>query len=87
MVQGPALKCVLLRWELRKPSYSHRYLHSAVAVGGLMLVYGGNTHNDTQFSQGQTHSYHSIEKGRFFELLNSSKLPLIFLNILILSGT
>merc|ERR1719193_303040 len=40
------------RWELRKPSYSHRYLHSAVAVGGLMLVYGGNTHNDTVFSQG-----------------------------------
>jgi len=40
------------RWELRKPSYSNRYLHSAVAAGGLMLVYGGNTHNDTQWSQG-----------------------------------
>jgi len=33
-------------------SPSYRYLHSAVFSGGLMLVYGGNTHNDTAFSQG-----------------------------------
>ena len=29
-----------------------RYLHSAVVHHGLMLVFGGNTHNDTQYSQG-----------------------------------
>ena len=40
------------RWELRRPSFSNRYLHSAVSMGGLMLVFGGNTHNDTQHSQG-----------------------------------
>ena len=28
-----------------------RYLHSAVVHHGLMLVFGGNTHNDTQYSQ------------------------------------
>lgn len=29
-----------------------RYLHSAVLIGGLMLVFGGNTHNDTSISLG-----------------------------------
>ena len=33
-------------------SGSYRYLHSAVASHGLMIVYGGNTHNDTSFSHG-----------------------------------
>ena len=31
---------------------SHRYLHSAVISRGLMIVFGGNTHNDTSWSQG-----------------------------------
>ena len=31
---------------------SYRYLHSAVISHGLMLVFGGNTHNDTSFSHG-----------------------------------
>lgn len=31
---------------------SARFLHSAVVSKGLMLVYGGNTHNDTAFSHG-----------------------------------
>ncbi len=32
-------------------SPSYRYLHSAVVLHGVMLVFGGNTHNDTSFSQ------------------------------------
>ena len=39
-------------WTLLAASPSYRYLHSATVVGGLMLVFGGNTHNDTQYSQG-----------------------------------
>jgi hypothetical protein len=31
---------------------SARFLHSAVISRGLMLVFGGNTHNDTAFSHG-----------------------------------
>ena len=33
-------------------SYSPRYLHSAVLIGNQMLVFGGNTHNDTSVSYG-----------------------------------
>jgi len=29
-----------------------RYLHSAVLLSGKMLVFGGNTHNDTSLSNG-----------------------------------
>lgn len=29
-----------------------RYLHTAVMVSGAMLVFGGNTHNDTSASNG-----------------------------------
>lgn len=29
-----------------------RYLHTAVVVSGSMLVFGGNTHNDTSMSHG-----------------------------------
>ena len=39
-------------WTMLRPSPSYRYLHSATMVQGLMLVFGGNTHNDTQYSQG-----------------------------------
>ena len=31
---------------------THRYLHSAVISRGLMIVFGGNTHNDTSWSHG-----------------------------------
>lgn len=35
------------------PGPSARYLHTASFLsGGLMLVFGGNTHNDTVHSQG-----------------------------------
>ena len=30
----------------------HRYLHSAVIIDGVMLVFGGNTHNDTSYASG-----------------------------------
>ncbi|XP_050048964.1 attractin-like protein 1 isoform X1 [Dermacentor andersoni] len=39
-------------WTLLAPSASHRYLHSAVLLHRMMLVFGGNTHNDTAFSTG-----------------------------------
>lgn len=35
-----------------KDSGSFRYLHTAVIVSGTMLVFGGNTHNDTSMSHG-----------------------------------
>lgn len=39
-------------WRTHPSSGSYRYLHSAVMSGGLMLVYGGNTHNETAISNG-----------------------------------
>ncbi|XP_066535250.1 attractin-like protein 1 [Hoplias malabaricus] len=39
-------------WLILKESGVSRYLHSAVLVGGVMLVFGGNTHNDTSVSTG-----------------------------------
>lgn len=35
-----------------KESGLSRYLHSAVLISGAMLVFGGNTHNDTSLSNG-----------------------------------
>lgn len=39
------------RFILRESSYP-RYLHSAVLLSGTLLVFGGNTHNDTSLSNG-----------------------------------
>ncbi|XP_073442856.1 attractin [Dendrobates tinctorius] len=39
-------------WTILKDSKFFRYLHSAVIVSGTMLVFGGNTHNDTSMSYG-----------------------------------
>ncbi|XP_069986395.1 attractin-like protein 1 isoform X2 [Penaeus vannamei] len=39
-------------WKLRTPAPVPRFLHSAVLFKGLMLVFGGNTHNDTAYSYG-----------------------------------
>uniref|UniRef100_UPI00358EE444 attractin-like protein 1 isoform X2 n=1 Tax=Myxine glutinosa TaxID=7769 RepID=UPI00358EE444 len=39
-------------WTVLKSSGFPRYLHSAVIIGGAMLVFGGNTHNDTSVSMG-----------------------------------
>ncbi|XP_065349257.1 attractin-like protein 1 isoform X2 [Cloeon dipterum] len=39
-------------WNLLMSAPSARFLHSAVISRGLMLVFGGNTHNDTAFSHG-----------------------------------
>ena len=38
-------------WKQLAGSPSPRYLHTATVHRGLMLVFGGNTHNDTQYSQ------------------------------------
>ncbi|KAL7990592.1 hypothetical protein Chor_014022, partial [Crotalus horridus] len=35
-----------------KESGFARYLHSAVLMNGAMLIFGGNTHNDTSLSNG-----------------------------------
>ncbi len=40
------------KWQRHTPSSSYRYLHSAVASSGHMIVFGGNTHNDTSTSHG-----------------------------------
>ncbi|CAH2299403.1 attractin isoform X1 [Pelobates cultripes] len=39
-------------WSIRKDSRFFRYLHTAVIISGTMLVFGGNTHNDTSMSHG-----------------------------------
>uniref|UniRef100_A0A3Q4H2V4 Attractin-like 1a n=1 Tax=Neolamprologus brichardi TaxID=32507 RepID=A0A3Q4H2V4_NEOBR len=39
-------------WLILKESGLARYLHSAVLLSGTMLVFGGNTHNDTSLSNG-----------------------------------
>ncbi|KAF5894841.1 attractin isoform X1, partial [Clarias magur] len=39
-------------WSILRDSGSYRYLHTAVLVGGNLLVFGGNTHNDTSMSYG-----------------------------------
>ncbi|XP_013386295.1 attractin-like isoform X2 [Lingula anatina] len=40
------------KWVILHSSGQRRYLHSAVVISGLMLVFGGNTHNDTSTSHG-----------------------------------
>ncbi|KAJ1213302.1 hypothetical protein NDU88_000940 [Pleurodeles waltl] len=39
-------------WTICKDSRFFRYLHTAVIISGTMLVFGGNTHNDTSMSYG-----------------------------------
>ncbi|KAM4809130.1 attractin [Rhinophrynus dorsalis] len=39
-------------WIILKDSQFSRYLHTAVIISGTMLVFGGNTHNDTSMSHG-----------------------------------
>lgn len=43
---------VCARRLILKESGLARYLHSAVLLSGTMLVFGGNTHNDTSLSNG-----------------------------------
>uniref|UniRef100_H3AXJ5 Attractin like 1 n=1 Tax=Latimeria chalumnae TaxID=7897 RepID=H3AXJ5_LATCH len=39
-------------WMILKESGFARYLHSAALISGALLVFGGNTHNDTSLSNG-----------------------------------
>ncbi|XP_062285983.1 attractin-like protein 1 [Scomber scombrus] len=39
-------------WLILRESGLARYLHSAVLLSGTLLVFGGNTHNDTSLSNG-----------------------------------
>ncbi|XP_030628181.1 attractin-like protein 1 [Chanos chanos] len=39
-------------WYILKESGLARYLHSTVLISGTLLVFGGNTHNDTSLSTG-----------------------------------
>lgn len=43
-------------WTRLTPSESPRFLHAAALLGGVLLVFGGNTHNDTVHSGG-AHCY------------------------------
>ncbi|XP_037091277.1 attractin-like protein 1 [Pollicipes pollicipes] len=47
-----ALNPDTMEWTRLSSVDSSRFLHSAVMLDGLMLVFGGNTHNDTSYSQG-----------------------------------
>ncbi|RZF37106.1 hypothetical protein LSTR_LSTR013802 [Laodelphax striatellus] len=42
----------LYTWTLLSAAPSARFLHTATFLNGLMLVFGGNTHNDTATSHG-----------------------------------
>ena len=44
--------CVFEFRTILRNSGSPRYLHSAVILNDVMLVFGGNTHNDTSVSFG-----------------------------------
>ncbi|XP_043911831.1 attractin-like protein 1 [Protopterus annectens] len=39
-------------WIILRESGLARYLHSAVLISGAILIFGGNTHNDTSLSNG-----------------------------------
>uniref|UniRef100_A0A8C9X7G5 Attractin like 1 n=1 Tax=Sander lucioperca TaxID=283035 RepID=A0A8C9X7G5_SANLU len=39
-------------WFILRESSFPRYLHSAVLLSGTLLIFGGNTHNDTSLSNG-----------------------------------
>ena len=39
-------------WQLRNPSHSPRYLHTASVINGAMIVFGGNAHNATHNNGG-----------------------------------
>ena len=58
-----------------RSSQQPRYLHSAILIGRLMLVFGGNTHNDTSVSHGAK-CYSS-----FFMAYDIGLLPLMNLSI------
>ena len=62
---------VLCGRRVRRPSHRPRYLHSAALLGRLMLVFGGNTHNDT--SAGRVTKCYS--SGFMAYDLGTSRLP------------
>ena len=47
-----SLDPITKNWMKHTAAPSDRYLHSAVASNGLMIIFGGNTHNDTSISYG-----------------------------------
>lgn len=60
-----------------KDSRFFRYLHTAVIVSGTMLVFGGNTHNDTSMSHGAkcfSSDFMAYDIGKFLKKLNKKKL-------------
>ena len=44
--------CVCVDRMILRESGLARYLHTAVLSNGALLVFGGNTHNDTSLSNG-----------------------------------
>lgn len=55
---------------------SARFLHSATFMGSLMLVYGGNTHNDTASSHGaKCYSQDFLAYDRVCDTWSSIQVP------------
>lgn len=51
LLKTSVFSVLVCRLVLRESGLA-RYLHSAVLLSGTMLVFGGNTHNDTSLSNG-----------------------------------
>ena len=80
-----SLDPITKHWKRHSSSSSYRYLHSAVASSGLMIVFGGNTHNDTSVSHGA--KVNKCEIGHFFKnICVNAHFFLEILNLSTLSG-
>ncbi|CAH0395554.1 unnamed protein product [Bemisia tabaci] len=63
-------------WTMLMSAPSARFLHSATFMGSLMLVYGGNTHNDTASSHGaKCYSQDFLAYDRVCDTWSSIQVP------------
>lgn len=66
--------CHASRFILKESGFP-RYLHSAVLLSGTLLIFGGNTHNDTSLSNGAkcfSADFLAYDIGRPYVILNIS---------------
>lgn len=66
-----------LKRTILKDSRFFRYLHTAVIVSGTMLVFGGNTHNDTSMSHGAkcfSSDFMAYDIGKFPKAILASRI-------------
>ena len=69
-----------LKRTILKDSRFFRYLHTAVIVSGTMLVFGGNTHNDTSMSHGAkcfSSDFMAYDIGKFPKAILASRIVFI----------